>query len=48
MVNDGCWRGVPKIRVPQNDGFIVENPIKVDDLEAPLFLRKPPYNQTWQ
>ncbi len=27
----------PKIRVPQNAWFIMENPIKVDDLVVPLF-----------
>ena len=31
----------PKIGVPQNGWFIVEIPIKMDDLGVPLFLETP-------
>ena len=31
----------PKIGVPQNRWFIMEHPIKMDDLGVPLFLEKP-------
>ena len=31
----------PKIGVPQNGWFIVEHPIKMDDLGVPLFLETP-------
>ena len=40
VVQEDIWV-FPNIGVPENGWFIMENPIKMDDLVVPLFLETP-------